>query len=89
MQKITRYQNFLLEEVTGNPKIDQDLNANDQGMVYGIVDILKRVKDKENRLEIAKHMISTFKNEKISFPYDEFFKMCGLDPKYIDDNETR
>jgi len=41
-------------------------------MVSGIIDILKKVKDKENRMEIAKDMISQFKKEKIKFDYDNF-----------------
>ena len=41
-------------------------------MVSGIIDILKKVKDKENRMEIAKDMISQFKREGIKFDYDNF-----------------
>ena len=41
-------------------------------MVSGIIDILKKVKDKENRMEIASDMISQFKREDIKFDYDQF-----------------
>ena len=41
-------------------------------MVSGIIDILNKVKDKENRMEIAKDMISQFKREDIKFDYDKF-----------------
>ena len=41
-------------------------------MVSGIIDILKNVKDKENRMEIADSMVSQFKKEKIKFDYDKF-----------------
>jgi hypothetical protein len=47
-------------------------NNNDYQMVSGIIDILKKVKDKENRMEIAKDMISQFKREDIKFDYDKF-----------------
>lgn len=52
--------------------IKKEINGNDYQMVSGIIDILKKVKDKENRLEIAKDMISQFKREDIKFNYDEF-----------------
>lgn len=45
---------------------------NDYQMVSGIIDILKKVKDKENRMEIADNMVSQFKKEKIKFDYDKF-----------------
>jgi hypothetical protein len=45
---------------------------NDYQMVSGIIDILKKVKDKENRMEIADIMVSQFKKEKIKFDYDKF-----------------
>lgn len=67
------------EEVDGNQKIDNKLDDNQQDMVYGIIDIIKKVEDKENRMKIAKNMVTKFKNEKIDFDYNEFFKMCGLD----------
>ena len=47
-------------------------NNNDYQMVSGIIDILKKVKDKENRMEIADSMVSQFKKEKIKFDYDKF-----------------
>jgi hypothetical protein len=47
-------------------------NNNDYQMVSGIIDILKKVKDKGNRMEIAKDMISQFKREDIKFDYDKF-----------------
>jgi len=78
MQHLHPYTSFLNEEITGNPKIDQDLNQDQQGMVYGIIDLIKRVKDLTNRQEIADHMIRQFKQENIDFDYSEFFTMCGL-----------
>ena len=78
MQHLHPYISFLNEEITGNPKIDQDLDQDQQGMVYGIIDLIKRVKDLTNRQEIADHMIRQFKQENIDFDYSEFFTMCGL-----------
>lgn len=78
MQHLTLYASFLSEELRGNPIIDRDLNRGDQAMVYGTIDLVKRVKDLANRQEIADHLISTFKREGISFDYDEFLKMCEL-----------
>ncbi len=48
MQHLHPYTSFLNEEITGNPKIDQDLDQDQQGMVYGIIDLIKRVKDLTN-----------------------------------------
>ena len=45
---------------------------NDYQMVSGIIDILKKVKDKENRMEIANDMVKQFKKEKIKFDYKKF-----------------
>ena len=53
-------------------EIKSELKGNDYQMVSGIIDILKKVKDKENRMEIAKDMISQFKREDIKFDYDKF-----------------
>ena len=54
-------------------KIKSELeDNNDYQMVSGIIDILNKVKDKENRMEIADDMISQFKREKIKFDYNNF-----------------
>ena len=53
-------------------EIKSEIKGNDYQMVSGIIDILKKVKDKENRMEIAKDMISQFKREDIKFDYDKF-----------------
>lgn len=45
---------------------------NDYQMVSGIIDILKKVKDKENRMEIANDMVKQFKEENIKFDYKKF-----------------
>ena len=53
-------------------EIKSEIKGNDYQMVSGIIDILKKVKDKENRMEIAKDMISQFKREDIKFDYNNF-----------------
>ena len=61
------------ERITESKKeIKLEIKGNDYQMVSGIIDILKKVKDKENRMEIAKDMISQFKREDIKFDYDKF-----------------
>jgi len=53
-------------------EIKSEIKGNDYQMVSGIIDILNKVKDKENRMEIANDMISQFKREDIKFDYDKF-----------------
>ncbi len=53
-------------------EIKSEIKGNDYQMVSGIIDILNKVKDKGNRMEIAKDMISQFKREDIKFDYDNF-----------------
>lgn len=52
--------------------INDELSGNEREMVVGIIDILKQVKDKENRKEIALNMIKQFKEENIDFDYSVF-----------------
>ena len=76
------------EEVTGNKQIDKNLDNDEQGMVYGIIDILKKIKDKDNRKSIANEMVTKFKKENIKFDYDEFLKMCGCVNEVETNEET-
>lgn len=55
-----------------------ELNYDEKPMINGIIDILLQVKDKDNRMEIAKNQIEIFKKENINFDYEEFLKKCGL-----------
>ena len=73
------------KEVKGNKKIDKNLTNNQQEMVYGIVDIVKKIKNIDNRKSVAKDMIKKFKEENIKFDYDEFLNMCGC----VDEIETK
>jgi hypothetical protein len=82
LEGVDKYHITNLEELSNieeslviesKSKIKSELeDKNDYQMVSGIIDILKKVKDKENRMEIAKDMISQFKKEKIKFDYDNF-----------------
>lgn len=69
------------KEITGNKNIDKDLKGNQKDMVYGIVNIVKKVVDMDNRRKIADDMIKQFKKENINFDYNEFLDMCGCNKK--------
>ena len=47
-------------------------------MVTGIADILRDVKDKSNREEIAKRMVKKFDREGVKYDEKQFMKMCEL-----------
>lgn len=55
-----------------------ELNYDEKPMIEGIIDILLQVKDKDNRMEIAKTQIEIFKKENINFDYEEFLKKSKL-----------
>lgn len=55
-----------------------ELNYDEKPMINGIIDILLQVKDKDNRMEIAKNQIEIFKKENIKFDYNEFIQKCEL-----------
>lgn len=55
-----------------------ELDYDEKPMITGIIDILLQVKDKDNRMEIAKSQIEIFKKEDINFDYQEFLKKCKL-----------
>ena len=57
----------------------KDLPARDERpMVEGIAAILRKVRDKGNRREIADSQIKEFKRDGIKFDYAEFLQRCGL-----------
>lgn len=58
--------------IESKDKIKEEIKGNDYQMVSGIIDILKKVKDVDNRMSIAKDMIDQFKSENIKFDYDNF-----------------
>lgn len=62
-----------LKNYESKSEIKSELEDNNYyQMVSGIIDILKKVKDKENRMEIADDMVKQFKEEKIKFDYKKF-----------------
>lgn len=67
-----QHNDTINQIIESKKEIKSELKGNDYQMVSGIIDILKKVKDKENRMEIAKDMISQFKREDIKFDYDKF-----------------
>jgi hypothetical protein len=54
----------------------RDIKPQDKDMVDGIVDIIKQVRDKDNREEIATNMVKQLKREKIILNYEDFLKTC-------------
>jgi hypothetical protein len=67
-----KLRHILLERNISN------LSKNEQSMIYGIVDILNKVTDIENRKEIALDQIEKFKKESIVFDYSQFLKLLNL-----------
>jgi len=59
----------LIKEVSSD-------HSNDRDMVVGVAEIIKMVKDLDNRKDIASAMIAKFRNEDVIFDKDEFLKMC-------------
>jgi hypothetical protein len=50
----------------------------DEEMVEGIADILRRVKDKKNRKQIAKKMVEDFEEEEVEYNLDDFMQAAKL-----------
>jgi hypothetical protein len=47
-------------------------------MVEGIANILRRVKDKKNRKQIAKKMVEDFEEEEVEYNLDNFMRAAKL-----------
>ena len=56
-------------------------HSNDRDMVTGVAEIIKMVKDLDNRKDIAVAMMAKFRNEDVIFDKDEFLKMCQCTAK--------
>jgi hypothetical protein len=69
------------KQVGGNKKTISNLKGDQKDMVYGIIDIVKKVTDMGNRRKIADDMVKQFKKENIDFDYNEFLNMCGCNKK--------
>jgi len=50
----------------------------DTAMVSGVADIVSKVKDKENRKDIANQMMNKFDLEDVEFNKDSFLKLSGI-----------
>ncbi len=61
----------LIKEVSAD-------HSNDNDMVVGVAEIIKMVKDLDNRKDIMVSMMAKFRNEDVNFDKDEFKKICGL-----------
>jgi len=68
-----RYTNSF--EEGGEVEEEED---DDKEMVEGIADILRRVKDKKNRKQIAKKMVEDFEEEDVDYNLDDFMKAAKL-----------
>ena len=72
MENLHQFDFFLNEK-----KSYKDLSPNEIGMVSGIIEILRQVKDPKNREEMIETQIKNFKKEKISFDYSEFKRLAS------------
>jgi hypothetical protein len=72
MENLHQFDSFLTEK-----KSYKDLSPNEIGMVSGIIEILRQVKDTKNREEMIETQIKNFKKEKISFDYSEFKRLAS------------
>lgn len=71
---IPTFDKFLNEE-----KSISDLsNIDEKPMIYGIAEIINRVKDPINKKEMVEASIEDFKKEGIEFDYNEFRKICKV-----------
>ena len=53
-------------------------NVNDREMVEGIANILSQVDNMSNRKQIARNMLSDFKNEGVTYDYSDFLEDSGI-----------
>lgn len=54
----------------------RDVKPQDKDMVDGIIRIIKQVKDKDNRHNIASNMVKQLRSEKVVLNYEDFLKAC-------------
>ena len=52
--------------------VNEELSFDEKQMVIGIIEILKQVDDRKNRMKIALNMLKKFKEEGIVFDYQKF-----------------
>jgi hypothetical protein len=59
-------------------KMNSQKILEDKEMVDGVIDLLLKVKDLENRKEIAKDIINDFSYEGVAYDYDDFVSRIGI-----------
>jgi hypothetical protein len=70
------YNKFF--EEGGEVENEEDEREDDKEMVEGIADILRKVKDKKNRKEIAKKMVDDFDEEEVEYNLDDFMEAAQV-----------
>ena len=65
-----------------------DSHEHDKDMVSGVAEILKQIKDIDNRKEVHKNMVGKFHKENVKFNKKEFSNMSGLKSEKKDIDET-
>jgi hypothetical protein len=58
--------------------LNEEKDKRDAAMVSGVADILRRIKDPENRKEVAAQMLSRFDLEDVGYDKDSFLKLSGV-----------
>jgi hypothetical protein len=70
----------------------EGIEERDSAMVSGVADIISRVKDSDNRKDIAMKMLTKFDTEGVKYDKDSFLKLCGVttneELKEVGDNDT-
>jgi hypothetical protein len=56
----------------------EDSHEHDDDMVSGVAEILRQIKDTDNRKKVYNNMVSKFDKEKVNYNEKEFSKMSGL-----------
>jgi hypothetical protein len=74
MGMLPSFSDFINEDRS----IAQLSSRDERPMVEGIAKILRGVRDKGNRRELADSQVREFKKEGIRFDYEEFFRLCDL-----------
>lgn len=53
-------------------------SSRDREMVDGVVNLLRMVRDEENRREMAEYMLRDFEKENVRVTKKDFMKRCNL-----------
>lgn len=74
---------FKMSDYVPNMKVggkieEGEEDDDDREMVEGIADILRQVKDKDNRKQIAKKMVEDFEDEDVDYNLDNFLEASRL-----------